>query len=135
MTPWTVACQAPLTMEFSRQKYWSGLPCPPPGVEVRDAAKCFTERRTVLTTENFLPPDVNSVEAGEPWHGITLLRSPGARTLVSHCLCCHTSPAWASSEPQFLISKISREPHLLGFQDAQGREETAPALGWKVPLQ
>ena len=24
---WTVACQAPLSMEFSRQEYWSGLPC------------------------------------------------------------------------------------------------------------
>ena len=30
-SPWTVACQTPLFMEFSRQKYWSGLPCPSPG--------------------------------------------------------------------------------------------------------
>ena len=30
-TLWTVAYQAPLSMEFSRQEYWSGLPCPPPG--------------------------------------------------------------------------------------------------------
>ena len=30
-TPWTVAQQAPLSMGFSRQEYWSGLPCPPPG--------------------------------------------------------------------------------------------------------
>ena len=29
-TPWTVACQALLSMGFSRQEYWSGLPCPPP---------------------------------------------------------------------------------------------------------
>ena len=29
-TPWTVACQAPLSMGFSRQEYWSELPCPPP---------------------------------------------------------------------------------------------------------
>ena len=28
---WTVAHQAPLFVEFSRQEYWSGLPCPPPG--------------------------------------------------------------------------------------------------------
>ena len=28
---WTVACQAPLSMGFSRQKYWSGLPSPPLG--------------------------------------------------------------------------------------------------------
>ena len=31
VTPWTVAHQAPLSMEFSRQEHWSGLPCPPPG--------------------------------------------------------------------------------------------------------
>ena len=31
VTPWTVAHQAPLSMDFSRQEYWSGLPCPPPG--------------------------------------------------------------------------------------------------------
>ena len=30
-TPWTVVCQASLSMEFSRQVYWSGLPCPSPG--------------------------------------------------------------------------------------------------------
>ena len=30
-TPLTVACQAPLSMGFSRQEHWSGLPCPPPG--------------------------------------------------------------------------------------------------------
>ena len=30
-TPWTVACQAPLSVGFSRQEYWSRLPCPPPG--------------------------------------------------------------------------------------------------------
>ena len=29
--PWTVAHQAPLSMGFSRQEYWSGLPYPPPG--------------------------------------------------------------------------------------------------------
>ena len=38
-TPWTVAHQAPLSMEFSRQEYWSGLPfptqmdCPNPGIK------------------------------------------------------------------------------------------------------
>ena len=28
VTPWTVAHQAPLSMEFSRQEYWNGLPLP-----------------------------------------------------------------------------------------------------------
>ena len=31
VTPWTVAHQAPLSMEFSRQEYWSGLPFASPG--------------------------------------------------------------------------------------------------------
>ena len=30
-TLWTVACQAPLSMGFSTQEHWSGLPFPPPG--------------------------------------------------------------------------------------------------------
>ena len=30
-TPWTVAHQAPPSMDFSRQEYWSGLPFPSPG--------------------------------------------------------------------------------------------------------
>ena len=31
-TSWTIACQAPLSMEFSRQEYWNGLPFPSPGL-------------------------------------------------------------------------------------------------------
>ena len=43
-TPWTKTCQAPLSMEFTRQEYWSGLPFPSPGdlldpgIELRSAA-------------------------------------------------------------------------------------------------
>ena len=31
VTLWSIACQAPQSMGFSRQEYWSRLPCPPPG--------------------------------------------------------------------------------------------------------
>ena len=31
VTPWTIAHQVPLSMGFSRQEYWSGLPFPTPG--------------------------------------------------------------------------------------------------------
>ena len=31
VTTWTVACQAPLSIGFSRQEYWCGLPFPSPG--------------------------------------------------------------------------------------------------------
>ena len=36
VTLWTIAHQAPLSMGFSRQEYWSGLPCPPPPGEFPD---------------------------------------------------------------------------------------------------
>ena len=44
MSPWTIACQAPPSMEFPRQEYWSGLPfsspgdLPNPGIELRSPA-------------------------------------------------------------------------------------------------
>ena len=31
LTPWTVIHQAPLSVGFSQQQWWSALPCPPPG--------------------------------------------------------------------------------------------------------
>ena len=40
-TPWTIAHQAPLSMGFSRQEYWSGLPpgdLPNPGIKLRSPA-------------------------------------------------------------------------------------------------
>ena len=30
-TPWTIACQDPLSLQFPRQGYWTGLPFPSPG--------------------------------------------------------------------------------------------------------
>ena len=44
VTPWPIACHIPLSMEFSRQEYWRGLPFPSPedlpnpGIEVRSPA-------------------------------------------------------------------------------------------------
>ena len=47
VTPWNVARQAPLSMGFSGQEHWSGLPCPPPGdLGPRDRtwASCIADR-------------------------------------------------------------------------------------------
>ena len=44
VTLWTIACQAPLSMGFFKQEYWSGLPClpsgglPDPGIELTSPA-------------------------------------------------------------------------------------------------
>ena len=48
-TLWTVACQAPLSMEFSRPEYWSGLPCPSPGnLPDPGIEPCLLHRRQIL---------------------------------------------------------------------------------------
>ena len=46
VTLWTVARQAPLSMGFSRQDYWNGLPCPPPG----DLPKPGIERASLISS-------------------------------------------------------------------------------------
>ena len=59
MTPWTVAHQAPLSVEFSRQEYWSELTFPSPG-DLRDPgikARSPTLQADPLLTE---PPGKTS---------------------------------------------------------------------------
>ena len=46
VTLWAVACQAPLSMEFSRQEYWSGLPFPTPG----DVPNSGIERASLVSS-------------------------------------------------------------------------------------
>ena len=62
MSPWTVAHQSPLSMEFSRQEYGSGLPFPSPGdlpnpgIELRSPslqADSLPSESPVATNEKF----------------------------------------------------------------------------------
>ena len=76
VTPWAVACQAPLSMGFPRQEYWSGLPFPPPGdfpnpgiepvspilvltarfITAEPPGKCFDYTMCVLVTQSCPTP-------------------------------------------------------------------------------
>ena len=51
VTPWTSACQAPLSVEFSRQEYWRGLPFPSPG-DLPDPGIKPTSLTRMLTAKN-----------------------------------------------------------------------------------
>ena len=57
-TPWTVACQAPLSMEFSGQEYWIELPFPSPGDLIDPGIKHASPESPVLTDGFFttVPP-------------------------------------------------------------------------------
>ena len=59
-TPWTVAYQAPLSMEFSRQKYWSGLLFPSPG----DLPNPGIESRSPALRADTLPSEPSGKSLG-----------------------------------------------------------------------
>ena len=50
-TPWTVACQVPLSIRFSRQEYWGGLPFPSPGDLPGPGIKSLALTGRFFTTE------------------------------------------------------------------------------------
>ena len=51
-TPWTVACQAPLSMGFCRQESWSGLSCPPSGDLPETGIKTMTPTSPALQVDS-----------------------------------------------------------------------------------
>ena len=79
-TPWTVAHQAPQSMEFSRQEYWSGVPFPSPG----DLPNPGIEPRSPTLQADTLPSEPPNIWAllishGDIWQFITLCKTKSKR--------------------------------------------------------
>ena len=85
-TPWTVACQAPLSVGFSRQEYWSGLPFPSPG----DLPDPGIETGSPAVQEDSLPTELwinvySNIKRRRQWQPTPVLlpgKSHGQRILV-----------------------------------------------------
>ena len=89
-SPVTVAHQAPLPMEFSRQEYWSGLPFPPPGDLPNPGTEPMSPASPALAG-GFLPLcHLGSLEwlYNSQFHLWYILKSSGNRAL-NRCLCIH----------------------------------------------
>ena len=74
-TPYTIICQAPLCMGFSRKEYWSGFPCPPPGDHPDSGIKLASLRSPALA-DNSLPlgpPGKSSLILGN-WKGTQIVK-------------------------------------------------------------
>ena len=65
--PHIVACQGPLPMGFSRQEYWSGLPCPPPGDLLNPGIK-----PTSLTSSVLASRFITTSTTWEAWKSLRL---------------------------------------------------------------
>ena len=77
-TLWAIAHQAPLFMGFSRQEYWSGLSCPPPGI--------FPTQELNLRLLQLLHWRAGSlplVPPGKPYRRSLLINAPHANSLQS----------------------------------------------------
>ena len=84
MTPWTVACQAPLSVQFSKQEYWSGLPFPTPGDLPHPGIELMFLVSPALAC-NFFFITSATWEAREPWWVHSVYRAAcgrGARGAV-----------------------------------------------------
>ena len=73
VAPWTVAHQAPPAMGFSRQEYWSGLPCPSPGnlpdrgIEPTSIASPALAGRFFTTSAAWEVPPSPGIMGSPPW--------------------------------------------------------------------
>ena len=98
VTPWTVAHQAPLSMGFSRQEYWSGLPCPPPG----DLPNPGIKPRSLAVRADSLPVKPQGKPKNTGVGSLSLLQWifwPGNWTGVS-CIAGGFFTNWAMREAQ-----------------------------------
>ena len=74
-SPWTIACQAPLPLEFFRQVYWSGLPCPAPryiphpGIEPVSLTSPALAGRFFTTSATWEAQGGNSFPSNASWRG------------------------------------------------------------------
>ena len=67
VSPWSIACQFPLSREFFRQEYWSGLPFPPPGNLLNPGIKLASLVSSTLAGRFF-----TTVPPGKPFKNYTL---------------------------------------------------------------
>ena len=77
-TPWTMACQAPLSMGFSRQEHWSGLPFPSPAIKYEVSEVKLLSRVQTATpwTVAYQAPLSMGFSMQEYWSGLPF-PSPG----------------------------------------------------------
>ena len=101
VTPWTVAHQAPLSMESSRQEYWSGLPFPSPG----DLPNPGTEPGSLVL-------QVDSLPLGLPWKPMSSLMAQWVKNLPAMKKMC----VQALSQEDALEKEIATHSSILAWR-------------------
>ena len=108
---WTVACQAPLPLGFSRQEYWSGLPCPPPRDPPNPGTEPLSLKSPALAGEFFTTPYPNTITLGIQgllceFRGWWWISSPCACVCLVSQLCLTLCNPMDSSLPGSSVCRI-----------------------------
>ena len=85
VTPWTIACQVPLSMRLTWQEYWNGLPFPPPGIFLQ-ASSWPRDRIWVSVSPAWAGGFFTTMSTGKP---LCLTEVKWSRSVVSHSLRPH----------------------------------------------
>ena len=109
VTLWTIACHPPLSMGFSRQEYWNGLPFPPPGnlpnPGIESTSPTLADR--FFTTEPPGKPRIAQKRGRYRFIGIKFLHHTGICCLVGQ-LCPTLSNPMDCSPPGSSFHRISQ---------------------------
>ena len=133
-TPWTVACQAPLSMEFSRQEYWSGWPFPSPGnlpnPGIKPLFKIFCVRPRgvwvlVLVTQS-CPTLCDPIDCRQPASSVHGILHARIARVGCHSLLQGIFPIQGLN-PHFLYRM-----QILYHLSHQGRNDSIPMLLWRL---
>ena len=117
VTPWTIALQAPLSMGFFRQKYWSGLPFPSPG-DLPNPGTVFTSPASLPLADSFFSHVQVNIQ---PKTGGPLCR-----------LLSFLAVLWYFTA-QILATSASLNPHLCLLHSVRCQALKFPTA-WKMPL-
>ena len=116
-TLWTIACQAPLSRGFSRQEYWSGLSCPPPG--------------------NLRPRDGTCISMSPALAGVffTTIATSKPRELIQHPIYFYWNPLQNDlTEEILLLNRRSMSNKFCKVSILIFHLQVSVSL-WRVPLQ
>ena len=116
-TPWTVACQAPLSVGFSRQEYWSAWPCPPPGDLSNSGVEPTSPAAPALQVDSYCwatgETPLSSVALNNHhhnWDTVLFHHQKDPLTSANHLICLHycfvISRCYMSEIIQYVIFEI-----------------------------
>ena len=124
-TPWTVAYQAPLSLGFSRQEYWSGLPFPSPG----DLPNSGIKPESPVLQADALPSEPPGKSQGKrPWFNSWVRKIPWRRDRLP-------TPVFSGFPGGSDGKESSCNVVDLGWEDLleKGKATHSSILAWRIP--